>query len=87
MKDAYARAGVDIDAKNVSNKLIGRIVGWIRIIRHGRRENFADGCAPFQDFVDPSLAERFHSLLDCHLFELIAGQAGDDCVAEGVIHR
>ncbi len=25
MKDAYARAGVDIDAKNVSNRLIGRV--------------------------------------------------------------
>jgi phosphoribosylformylglycinamidine cyclo-ligase len=25
MQDAYARAGVDIDAKNVSNKLIGRV--------------------------------------------------------------
>ena len=27
MKDAYARAGVDIGAKNVSNRLIGRIAG------------------------------------------------------------
>jgi phosphoribosylformylglycinamidine cyclo-ligase len=27
MKNAYARAGVDIDAKNISNRLIGRVAG------------------------------------------------------------
>jgi phosphoribosylformylglycinamidine cyclo-ligase len=62
MKDAYARAGVDIGAKNVSNRLIGRIAGTTHDSLVLSDVGFFNGMYEFQGYRQPVLVSSTDSV-------------------------
>jgi len=62
MKDAYARAGVDIDAKNISNKLIGRIVSATHRAEVLSDVGFFSGMYEFKGYQQPVLVSSTDSV-------------------------
>jgi phosphoribosylformylglycinamidine cyclo-ligase len=62
MKDAYARAGVDIDAKNVSNKLIGRVVSQTFRPEVLSDTGFFNGMYEFKGYRQPVLVSSTDSV-------------------------
>jgi phosphoribosylformylglycinamidine cyclo-ligase len=62
MKDAYARAGVDIDAKNVSNKLIGRVASQTYRPEVLSDTGFFNGMYEFKGYRQPVLVSSTDSV-------------------------
>jgi phosphoribosylformylglycinamidine cyclo-ligase len=62
MKDAYARAGVDISAKNVSNKLIGRVASQTYRPEVLSGAGFFNGMYEFKGYRQPVLVSSTDSV-------------------------
>jgi phosphoribosylformylglycinamidine cyclo-ligase len=62
MKDAYARAGVDIDAKNISNRLIGKVVSQTYRPEVLSDAGFFNGMYEFQGYRKPVLVSSTDSV-------------------------
>jgi phosphoribosylformylglycinamidine cyclo-ligase len=62
MKDAYARAGVDIGAKNVSNKLIGRVASQTYRPEVLSGAGFFNGMYEFKGYRHPVLVSSTDSV-------------------------
>jgi len=62
MPDAYARAGVDINAKNISNKLIGRIVSATHRPEVLSDVGFFSGMYEFKGYRQPVLVSSTDSV-------------------------
>jgi phosphoribosylformylglycinamidine cyclo-ligase len=62
MKDAYARAGVDIGAKNVSNRLIGKIAGATHNSLVLSDVGFFNGMYEFKGYRQPVLVSSTDSV-------------------------
>jgi len=62
MPDAYARAGVDINAKNISNKLIGRIVSATHRSEVLSDTGFFSGMYEFKGYTQPVLVSSTDSV-------------------------
>jgi len=62
MPDAYAKAGVDINAKNISNKLIGRIVGATHRPEVLSDVGFFSGMYEFKGYKQPVLVSSTDSV-------------------------
>lgn len=62
MKDAYARAGVDISAKNISNKLIGRVARTTYRPEVLSDVGFFNGMYEFKGYKNPVLVSSTDSV-------------------------
>jgi phosphoribosylformylglycinamidine cyclo-ligase len=62
MKDAYARAGVDIDAKNVSNRLIGKVASQTYRPEVLSDAGFFSGMYEFKGYRQPVLVSSTDSV-------------------------
>jgi phosphoribosylformylglycinamidine cyclo-ligase len=62
MKDAYARAGVDIDAKNISNRLIGKVASQTYRPEVLSDVGFFNGMYEFKGYRQPVLVSSTDSV-------------------------
>jgi phosphoribosylformylglycinamidine cyclo-ligase len=62
MKDAYARAGVDISAKNISNRLIGKLASATHSPQVLSDAGFFNGMYEFKGFKQPVLVSSTDSV-------------------------
>ncbi len=62
MKDAYARAGVDIDAKNISNRLIGKVASQTYRPEVLSDAGFFNGMYEFKGYRKPVLVSSTDSV-------------------------
>jgi phosphoribosylformylglycinamidine cyclo-ligase len=62
MKDAYARAGVDIDAKNISNRLIGKVASLTYRPEVLSDVGFFNGMYEFKGYRQPVLVSSTDSV-------------------------
>jgi phosphoribosylformylglycinamidine cyclo-ligase len=62
MKDAYARAGVDIDAKNISNRLIGKVASQTYRPEVLSDTGFFNGMYEFKGYRQPVLVASTDSV-------------------------
>jgi phosphoribosylformylglycinamidine cyclo-ligase len=62
MKDAYARAGVDISAKNISNRLVGKLASATHSPQVLSDAGFFNGMYEFKGFKQPVLVSSTDSV-------------------------